>query len=195
MSMNHDRSAALDQALRQFWLKGYAATSLKDLEKATGMHPGSIYAAFGSKAGLFTMSMDRYSEWLDKGRQNAAARAGSWLDGLADFIETEHPLSNEQAPVRTCFMVKTALELGAEDSAIRSHMLDLLKANDRTFEHSFQQAANNGEIPRNSDAGKLARQLSAALGGICFYAMRAENSDHVAELVSDLTSRLRNGTF
>ncbi|MDX1730552.1 MAG: helix-turn-helix domain-containing protein, partial [Aurantimonas coralicida] len=44
----YDRDAALDAALRLFWAKGYHATSLKDLEAALTMKPGSIYAAFQS---------------------------------------------------------------------------------------------------------------------------------------------------
>ena len=191
MKTNHDRSAALDLALNQFWRHGYASTSLKDLERVTGMHPGSLYAAFGSKAQLFTMSMDRYCEWLDQGRKDALANAETCLDGLADFIETVHPLSNAQAPLQTCFMVKSALELGDEDSENRTHLLDLLKANDKVFEDCFAQAIAAGELSPERDARKLARQLSATLGGICFYAMRAESADHVVEMVSDLTHRLR----
>ena len=192
MTINHDRSAALDKALNQFWIHGYASTSLKDLERATSMHPGSLYAAFGSKAKLFIMSMDRYCEWLNKGREDALASAETCLDGLADFVETVHPLSNGQAPLQTCFMVKTALELGEQESDIRARLLELLNANDKIFEDCFAQAIAAGELPPEKDAQKLARQLSATLGGICFYAMRAENPDHVTEMVSDLAHRLRN---
>jgi len=195
MKISHDRNAALDKALNQFWVHGYGSTSLKDLERATGMHPGSIYSAFGSKAKLFMMSMDRYCEWLDNGRRNAMDRGRTCLDGLADFVETAHPLSGNHAPARTCFMVKTALELGEDDSDIRDHLLKLLSANDKVFETCFEQAIKSGELPPEKDARQLARQLSATLGGICFYAMRAENPDHVTEMVGDLTHRLRHGTI
>ena len=45
------RSEVLHQAMETFWRKGYAATSMKDLTRATGLQPGSLYGAFESKRG------------------------------------------------------------------------------------------------------------------------------------------------
>ena len=49
----YNRHDALERALQLFWQKGFHATSLKDIEQALDMRPGSIYAAFGNKEGLF----------------------------------------------------------------------------------------------------------------------------------------------
>ncbi|MDC9612019.1 TetR/AcrR family transcriptional regulator, partial [Pseudoalteromonas sp. GABNS16H] len=35
-----------------FWERGYAGASMKQIEQALDMRPGSIYATFGSKDGL-----------------------------------------------------------------------------------------------------------------------------------------------
>ncbi|MGB2139878.1 MAG: helix-turn-helix domain-containing protein, partial [Psychrobacter sp.] len=45
----YNRQEALDRAVKLFWHKGFHATSLKDIEQALDMRPGSIYAAFGNK--------------------------------------------------------------------------------------------------------------------------------------------------
>jgi len=57
----HDRQRSLGRAVDIFWAQGFHATSLKDLERALDMRPGSIYAAFGSKEGLFNEALDRYA--------------------------------------------------------------------------------------------------------------------------------------
>ncbi|MFZ3076621.1 MAG: helix-turn-helix domain-containing protein, partial [Psychrobacter glacincola] len=49
----YNRHEALERAIQLFWQKGFHATSLKDIEQALDMRPGSIYAAFGNKDGLF----------------------------------------------------------------------------------------------------------------------------------------------
>lgn len=195
MKVTHDKDQALDNAMRLFWMKGFASTSLKDLERATGMHPGSLYAAFGSKAELFCRSMERYGEWIDAAHSSASQDASGHLDALANFVERTHPVSSEKAPVRTCFMVKTALELGGEDTGIQRRMLQLLDVYDRTFEEAFRSALAAGELPKNSEPAKLARRLSSSLAGVCFFAMRSESSEAITELVSELAEKVRSGTI
>ncbi|MEO0920274.1 MAG: helix-turn-helix domain-containing protein [Pseudomonadota bacterium] len=49
----YDSDETLSRATSLFWMQGYHATSMKDLETALDLGPGSIYARFGSKAGVF----------------------------------------------------------------------------------------------------------------------------------------------
>ena len=56
-----DRDAALDQAVRLFWSKGYEATSISDLTAALGIGVRSLYAAFGDKKALFDEVVEAYS--------------------------------------------------------------------------------------------------------------------------------------
>ncbi len=192
MNVSHDKEAALDQALDLFWTKGYASTSLKDLERATGMHPGSLYAAFGSKAKLYCLSLERYAKRLSILRAELQAKAASPLDGLADFIAKAHPLSDADAPLPVCYLVKATLETSQGNQAIEGKLSDLLTQNDATFTAVFQQAVDAGDLPANSDAKKMARQLSADLAGLCFYALREEDSNVIKEMVTDLANRIRH---
>jgi AcrR family transcriptional regulator len=55
-----DRKEAIDTAMRLFWRHGYEGVSLNDLVSAIGIAPPSLYAAFGSKAGLYREALDHY---------------------------------------------------------------------------------------------------------------------------------------
>src|SRR5215467_9445236 len=57
-----DRGQVLDRAMALFWSRGYEATSIRDLVKATGINRGSIYGTFGDKKGLFLAVLDHYGE-------------------------------------------------------------------------------------------------------------------------------------
>ncbi|HYE01384.1 MAG TPA: helix-turn-helix domain-containing protein, partial [Alphaproteobacteria bacterium] len=48
-----EREAALDRALAVFQTHGYEGASLAELTRAMEINPPSLYAAFGSKEGLF----------------------------------------------------------------------------------------------------------------------------------------------
>ena len=50
---SYDRDAVLRACAELFRTTGYEGTSLDDIVRATGLHRGSIYSAFGSKRGLF----------------------------------------------------------------------------------------------------------------------------------------------
>lgn len=57
-----DRDAALQAAMELFWRKGFSATSMADLCGAMGINAPSLYAAFGSKEGLYEAALQHYSE-------------------------------------------------------------------------------------------------------------------------------------
>lgn len=57
-----DREAALAQATRLFWVKGFEATSIADLTAAMGIGSPSLYAAFGSKEALYAEALRHYGE-------------------------------------------------------------------------------------------------------------------------------------
>jgi AcrR family transcriptional regulator len=191
MNISHDKDAALDKALALFWAKGYASTSLKDLERATGMHPGSLYAAFGSKAKLYCLCLDRYAQRLNDRRSDLLASASSPLEGLAQFILQVHPLSDHEAPLPACFLVKATLEDGHGASAFSKKITNLLTENDAQFTQIYAQAQARGDLPDTSPPEKLARQLSADLAGLCFYALRSKDPSLKQEMVADLAERVR----
>src|ERR1700744_133133 len=55
-----DEEAAVERAMGVFWTRGYHATALPDLLRATRLSRGSLYAAFGDKHSLFLQALDRY---------------------------------------------------------------------------------------------------------------------------------------
>ncbi len=57
-----DAEQAIETAQRLFHARGYDAVSVADLTQAFGINPPSFYAAFGSKLGLYTRVLQRYSQ-------------------------------------------------------------------------------------------------------------------------------------
>jgi AcrR family transcriptional regulator len=57
-----NRDDVLDSAIQIFWKKGYADTSLSDLEKATGVNKSGLYSEFKDKDDIFLESLRRYHD-------------------------------------------------------------------------------------------------------------------------------------
>lgn len=58
----YERTEIIDIAMKEFWIKGYFATSLADLTEATGLNKRSLYNEFGNKEQLFNVCLERYNE-------------------------------------------------------------------------------------------------------------------------------------
>ncbi|MER6876072.1 TetR/AcrR family transcriptional regulator, partial [Amycolatopsis sp. NPDC000673] len=57
-----DEKQVLNAVRDQFWDAGYAATSLEDLMRVSGLGKGSLYAAFGDKRQLFLRALRSYTD-------------------------------------------------------------------------------------------------------------------------------------
>ena len=80
-----DREEVLRAAMKAFMHKGYANTSMQELKKATGLHPGSIYCAFENKRGLLLAALEQYR--LDRATEFEQFFANSHLtlDNLKSY--------------------------------------------------------------------------------------------------------------
>lgn len=57
---NFEREDVLNKALGLFWKKGFADTSVQDLEKATGVNKSGLYSEFKDKEDLYLCTLNQY---------------------------------------------------------------------------------------------------------------------------------------
>ena len=58
-TIEFDHDQALRSAMREFRKNGFAATSIKSLEHATGLSSGSLYNSYGDKNAIFAKALAR----------------------------------------------------------------------------------------------------------------------------------------
>ena len=157
----------LDLIMRQFWERGYGATSVDDLVRATGVKPGSLYAAFpGGKHALLMGSLQRYSKLVvpqklaELTEQWASvAQVRAYFDGLVrDLLSPEGR--------QGCLLVNSAIENAAVDpevaAVVRGHHARL----EHCFTAALRTAVQRGEVPRSVDPAARAKALVAASQGL-----------------------------
>ncbi|HUX70256.1 MAG TPA: helix-turn-helix domain-containing protein [Cellulomonadaceae bacterium] len=127
-----------------FWDRGYEATSVADLEEATGVHRSSLYHAFGSKRGLFDAAVQDYLDTVIRPRLRVltgpgAGRVGllAYLDGLRSAVEA----LPADSPRRGCLLVNCAAGLAGHDEAARTVVDDYRTELTGALRHSLAAAA------------------------------------------------------
>ncbi|MFN0042212.1 MAG: TetR/AcrR family transcriptional regulator [Alphaproteobacteria bacterium] len=115
-----DEDAVLDKALLVFWAQGFDATSIEDLEAATGLRRASLYGAFGDKQAMFRACLARYAHavarpWL------AALPAGGGGPAVTSFLDSLVNAIAADPARRGCFMVNTAAD-GQAGEEVAAHL-------------------------------------------------------------------------
>ncbi|MGP5338805.1 TetR/AcrR family transcriptional regulator [Psychrobacter maritimus] len=182
----YNRQEALERALKLFWQKGFHATSLKDIEEALDMRPGSIYAAFGSKDGLFQEALDYYARLGLTELERILSHHESPLLGLAAYVRQLGGIRDKELPSQACMLVKSLLELGAREQAALQKVEMLLAGMETRFIDCFSAAQQLGELDGTLDATRLGRRLQAEVMGLRAFAQRDVDSEAVNALAEDM---------
>ena len=185
-SATYDKDKVLKAAMDLFWARGYHMTSLKDLERALDMRPGSIYAAFGSKEALFRAALDRYAAAGRLALKDALAQSGSPIAGLAAHVRMFGRITRESLPSRACMLVKTLLETPDDEPELRRSVEGMMRQTEMAFAEAFRAAREAGEIAPEADPEQLAARLQAAIFGLRAYAQRADAGDRVERIAKDI---------
>lgn len=188
----YNHQEALERAIQLFWQKGFHATSLKDIEQALDMRPGSIYAAFGNKDGLFQEALDHYAHASLTELERILANYESPLLGLAAYMRQLGGICDQNIPSRACMLVKSLLELGAREQSALEKVEKLLAGMEKRFIACFKEAQKIGELDNKLDPIRLGRRLQAEVMGLRAFAQRDVESTAIHALADDMAMSIEN---
>jgi TetR/AcrR family transcriptional repressor of nem operon len=110
--------AAAEGLLNAFWLHGFTRTSIPQLTEATGLLPGSLYAAFGSKDNMFRIAADRYVKQL----RAALAGGARGTEGVRHVLDTVVRLTAKDPERRGCLLINAIPESSSLSPETRSRV-------------------------------------------------------------------------
>jgi AcrR family transcriptional regulator len=164
-----DVEEALDRALEVFWRKGYEGASLPELTAAMGINRPSLYAAFGSKEGLFRKALDRYASgpaaFVRDALNEPTARAVAerLLAGTVDLLTNPcHP--------RGCLLVQGALACGQAADSVRRELIARRLGGEAAVAERFERAGAEGDLPAGADPAGLACYVMTVMRGMAVQA-------------------------
>ncbi len=149
----------LDRALAVFWQRGYAATSLRDLARATGLGASALYHRFVDKDGLFVEVLRRYA---DQGLSERLARLGALPDPLGaicGFFDELVASAADDPEHRGCLLVNTVLDGGPIGPAARAMVRARLGEVEAFFRTQLERARTAGRLAARIDPATQAEVL------------------------------------
>ena len=161
-----DENAVLDAAMKQFWLYGYAATSVRDLAKCTGLTTTSLYNAFGDKRTLYRLSLDRY---LERSFHDRIGRFEHHLppdQAIRAFFSEIIEASLNDKQRKGCLLVNSALEMSPHDPEFRRAVSAVMVQVEAFFRRSVEAGQAAGTISATHPADNLGQMLLGVLLGI-----------------------------
>ena len=181
-----DMDVAIAQIGDVFWDGGFEATSITDLEDATGLARARLYAAFGTKRDMLHRSIDNY---LDGPLEMVIRRVdGGGLDAISGWFQSIARLRREQ-PQRAmigCLVVNSLVELGDSDPEVNARG-DRYRARVlRAFTSALEAAVKRGET--TVDVEQNAQVALMLLLGIFVAIKSGSNEETIASLADAASS-------
>ncbi|MCG6201597.1 TetR/AcrR family transcriptional regulator [Psychromonas antarctica] len=181
-----NRQEVLRLVMAAFMQKGYTKTSMQDLSKASGLHPGSIYCAFENKRGLLLAALEQYKQdqhieftcFFDGSRPILCALKIYLDDIVSKFVDCD--VDNG------CLFTKTLNEIAGQDEEVRTIIVASLAAWQQALTDLFTQAKLSGELVSLRESDHLARYLVMGIYGLRTFAQTQPGAKILQQLADQL---------
>ena len=170
---------ALDRAMDVFWRQGYEGASLADLTAAMGINSPSLYAAFENKEGLFRAVLDRYDS-VRKGFMDEVLSAPSARDVAEAFLKGVVDYTADPKNLPGCLLLQSGLS--CSDNVIPNELARHRAQKELALRERFECARRSGDLPKDADAGALARYLVTVSNGMAVQATSGATAADLREI-------------
>lgn len=179
----YDPQALRADILRTFWSKGYAETSLSDLEDATGLNRRQLYNGIGDKRAMFLGAIDGFSEIAGRrflaaleGPEAGVAEIGALL---AEFVR----LAAEGGGPAGCMICSASQEEIAAEADVAARIDRYFTRIRGAYANALTRAAGRSEIDLTADAIEArADALFAAHVSLCILGRTGRPHDQLTRI-------------
>ncbi|KAA3509266.1 TetR/AcrR family transcriptional regulator [Agrobacterium rosae] len=178
-----DRDQAVDTAMRLFWRHGYEGVSLNDLTSAIGIAPPSIYAAFGSKTGLYREALDRYFE--PRGVQIGSPASMSLTEAIDRMLRNAVDAVTDPAGELGCMISSGMIQCAPDHAALAAELSERRREMRDAISTGLQRWLDHDR------AGSLARFLATILQGLSVQARDGATREQLYQVVSEAVAGVR----
>jgi AcrR family transcriptional regulator len=175
-----DEAEVLDRAMEVFWRHGYEGASMAELTKAMRLNAPSIYAAFGSKRGLFDAVLARYRNRRASRREYVLAGVDAREVAERMLFDTIDWLTDPKEPLG-CLLIQSGLSAGAGNADVPRALIEHRNGIKEVLAERFMRAKKEGDLVPSADPGALAGYLHMVVLGLSIQAQDGVSKKELKE--------------
>jgi TetR/AcrR family transcriptional repressor of nem operon len=122
-----DEDQVKEAMMNVFWDKGYEATSMQDLVKATGLLKGSLYGAFGDKQAIYLIALKHYDRTRIQAGIDMLGGKGSGREKVMHLFELVIESAKTGVFAGGCLLCNASVEMATVDKAVGSSVKKTLQ--------------------------------------------------------------------
>ena len=161
-----DRDHAVLSAARLFWRRGYSGTSTRALTEALGLSTSSLYAAFGSKAGLFEETVRTYAERYREIYQQAVAEPDIRTVLERVLTDSVHEFTQPSDAHPGCLVSSAVMTDSTSTLDTSAYVTELHRRNERILRARIEEAARDGELATGTNPVALTGLVQSLWHGL-----------------------------
>ena len=176
----YDRHDVLDKAVSLFWQKGYKASSMTDIVRATGLNTASMYKEFGDKDGLFEEALEHYRQHIVSPRFQVLIDKPN-IKGVEAYLES---IVNGAASkeYKGCLMMNHLAQKNTISPQAAKKIGDFCAKLEGLLEAALRNAQTNGDISTSRDPALLASFVICCGHGLVLYGRHPNKKDNIPNL-------------
>ncbi|MEV5505695.1 TetR/AcrR family transcriptional regulator [Streptomyces orinoci] len=161
-----DRDRAVLDAARLFWRRGYSGTSTRTLAATLGLSTSSLYAAFGSKAGLFEEAVRTYAERYREIYQQAVAEKDIRTVIERILIDSVHEFTQPSDTHPGCLISSAVMTDSTSTLDTSAYVAELHSSNEQALLVRIERAIKDGELAAGTNAAVLTGLIQCVWHGL-----------------------------
>ncbi|MFJ7497320.1 TetR/AcrR family transcriptional regulator [Streptomyces sp. NPDC097727] len=177
-----DPDVAVRQAMGLFRRHGYHATPVPRLTAQLGIGTGSLYAAFGSKDGLYARALQRYCDDLVE-VLDQDLRTGSDLRTALRGLLISVVTTGTADPELGCLLVHAATERASHEGTVEQVRV-AMTAVENVLTEALRRAQARGELRADHSPAELARFLTSFVQGLHVMGQTRVDRDFLTDAVT-----------
>lgn len=161
-----DRDRAVLEAARLFWRRGYSGTSTRTLTAVLGLSTSSLYAAFGSKAGLFEEAVRTYAERYREIYQQGVAEKN--IQTVIERILTDsvHEFTQPSDTHPGCLISSAVMTDSTSTLDTSAYVAELHSSNEQALLVRIERAIQDEELAAGTNAAVLTGLIQSVWHGL-----------------------------